>query len=69
MGDACVGLAALGEFGSLAEASEASVRIESVMEPRRERAALYDDMFSLYTDLYGHMKPAFKRLKKIDSGD
>ena len=47
-GDVCLALAALGEYGSAAEASEAIVRIGSVCEPVAARTRLYDELFALY---------------------
>ena len=48
-------------------AAERMVRIERVVEPRREYADRYAELFSLYKDLYRHLKEDFSRLAKIES--
>jgi xylulokinase len=61
-GDVCLALRALGDYGSLAEASEAIVKIGSVFEPDEKSSRLYDEMFSLYRESYGSLKAVFERL-------
>jgi xylulokinase len=61
-GDACLALAALGDYGSAAEASEAIVRIGSAFEPVAERARLYDELFALYRESYRGLKAVFEKL-------
>jgi xylulokinase len=61
-GDVCLALAALGEYGSAAEASEAIVRIGSVCEPVAERTRLYDELFALYRESYRGLKAVFEKL-------
>jgi len=48
-------------------AAEQMVRIERVVEPRREYADRYAELFSLYKDLYRHLKEDFPRLARIES--
>ena len=63
-GDVCLALRALGDYGSLAEASEAIVKIGSVFEPDEKSRRLYDEMFSLYRESYGSLKAVFGRLSR-----
>jgi xylulokinase len=61
-GDACLGLFALGEYSSVAEASEAIVKMGVVFEPDPEKKDLYDEMFHLYRDSYKGLKSIFENL-------
>lgn len=61
-GDACIGLAATGRFGSLAEAAEETVKIGRIFQPDRSNAGLYDDLFGIYRSAYEALKPVFKRM-------
>lgn len=63
-GDACLALRALGDYGSLAEASEATVKIGAVFEPDAERKKLYDEMFTLYRESYRGLKAVFGKLSQ-----
>ncbi len=67
-GDACLALAALGEYGSASEASDAIVRIASVCEPDAVRARTYDELFPLYRDCYRGLKDVFAKLSNRRSG-
>jgi sugar (pentulose or hexulose) kinase len=62
VGDVCLALRALGEYGSVAEASEAIVRIGSVFEPDPALKGLYDEMFALYRQSYTGLKAVFHTL-------
>jgi len=62
VGDVCLALRALGEYGSVAEASEAIVRIGSVFEPDPALKGLYDEMFELYRQSYTGLKAVFHTL-------
>jgi xylulokinase len=61
-GDACLALCSLGEFGSVAEAAEAVVKMGAAFDPDVRKKALYDDMFHLYRDCYRGLKPVFEKL-------
>jgi xylulokinase len=67
LGDVCLALRALGAYGSVAEASEAVVRIGAVFEPDPGRKALYDEMFGLYRDSYTGLKAVFHTLSAARS--
>ena len=61
-GDACLALFGLGEFGSVAAASEAIVSIGSAFEPDAARGRVYDEMFGLYRESYAGLREVFKKL-------
>jgi xylulokinase len=61
-GDACLALFGLGEFGSVAAASEAIVSIGSAYEPDAARGRVYDEMFGLYRESYTGLREVFKKL-------
>lgn len=65
-GDACIALAYLGEFAGLVEASENVVSFKQVFSPRKEYAAVYNDLFSLYRDSYRGLKDVFKRISNLN---
>ena len=69
LGDACVGLAASGVFGSAVEAARTCVRIEREYLPRSERGALYTRMFGLYKELYERLEPSFSATAAWRRGD
>ncbi len=52
----------VGLYPDYASAVERCVRVERVHEPDLGRHALYDERFSLYTDLIGAMEPYWNRL-------
>jgi xylulokinase len=62
MGDACVGLAALGVHGDPVEAARACVRIERRFDPDPALRAVYDDLYGLYREAYRALKGLFPRL-------
>ncbi len=62
MGDACVGLAALGEYRDPVEAARACVRIERRVDPDPGTLGLYDELFGLYREAYRSLKPLFQSL-------
>lgn len=62
-GDACVALAAIGRYASIAEAAEDIVRMGRVYEPDPSTRALYDDLFGVYRAAYEALKPVFGRLE------
>jgi xylulokinase len=61
VGAACIGFAAVGEFGSFEEASSTCVRIEREFEPDPGQRSRYTEMFSLYRELYSRLKVFFER--------
>jgi xylulokinase len=61
-GDLCIALYGLGEYESLAEASESAVQIERVFEPNRSHRQIYDDLFSVYRESYAGLKEPFRRI-------
>jgi sugar (pentulose or hexulose) kinase len=63
-GDVCLALRALGDYGSVAEASEAIVKIGAVFEPAVENTGLYDEMFTLYRESYRGLKAVFGKLSQ-----
>jgi xylulokinase len=67
IGDACVGLYALGEYDSLADASERIVKIETEYSPQKSVRKLYDELFSLYRSSYKGLKDIFRRLASLAS--
>jgi sugar (pentulose or hexulose) kinase len=66
IGDACVGLFALGRYETLAEAAEQTVSVKRCFEPRNEVRDLYDTMFDLYRQSYAGLKDVFQRLSTIN---
>jgi xylulokinase len=65
IGDACVALFALGEYKTLAEASENIVKIEKVYNPGLSTRGLYDELFSLYRESYKGLKNIFEGLSRL----
>jgi len=61
-GDACLALFGLGEFETLAAASEATVRMGAVFEPDAERGRVYEEMFGLYRESYTGLRAVFSKL-------
>jgi xylulokinase len=59
LGLAAVGTAALGYYSSFGEASAALVSVERSFSPAKETAALYEDRFGQYRELYRALKPQF----------
>ncbi len=65
LGDAIVGLYALGRYRSLESAAESLVRIRRVHEPRPELAGPYEEMFRLYRRSYQGLKDVFAGLSRV----
>jgi xylulokinase len=61
-GDACLALYGLGEYGSIAAASEATVSMGAVFEPDAARGRVYDEMFGLYRESYRGLRSVFAKL-------
>ena len=67
-GDACLALFGLGEFDSVAAASEAIVTMGAAFEPDSERGRVYDEMFGLYRESYAGLRSVFSKLSTPRSG-
>jgi len=65
MGDLCFALAALGDYGSAAEAAERLVAFGRTFEPDASLGALYDGLFGLYRESYRGLKPVFGGLAAL----
>jgi len=65
LGDVIVGLYALGQYPTLAEAAEDLVRIRRRYDPSPELAGPYDELFRLYRDAYRGLKQTFARLARV----
>jgi len=55
----------VGIYKDMQEAARKVIKIERVVEPRREYAQRYADLFALYKKLYKHLKEDFAELAKI----
>ena len=65
LGGLCLGLVALGDYGSIAEASEELVTIDRVYEPETSVESLYDELFGIYRSAYPALRPLFGALTHI----
>jgi xylulokinase len=65
LGDACIGLFALGNYKNLAAASDSLVRIGRTYTPAPGLAELYDRLFELYRASYRGLKEVFSELAEI----
>jgi xylulokinase len=61
-GDACLALYALGDYPTIAAASEAIAKIGAVFEPDPGKKALYDEMFGMYRESYRGLRHVFEGL-------
>lgn len=59
-----IGQVALGYAASLAEAAEAVFRPAAVFEPDAAHRPLYDEMFSIYRELYSRCADLFPRIRQ-----
>ncbi len=66
-GDLCLGLFGLGEYPTIAAASEAVVRIGAIFEPRPEMTTIYDELFPLYRQSYRGLREVFTHLSTARS--
>jgi xylulokinase len=62
MGDACVGLRALGGFSRLDEAAEALVRMKKTYAPDPALTGMYGEAFRVYRKSYEALRDVFKDL-------
>jgi len=67
-GDACLALFGLGDYDSIAAASEATVSMGAVFEPDAARGRIYDGMFELYRAIYRGLKAVFAGLSGATGG-
>jgi FGGY-family pentulose kinase len=58
LGSAMTAAVAAGAYRDFDEAGRAMVAIEKTVEPRTSNAALYDDLFGRYVELYRQLNPA-----------
>jgi xylulokinase len=65
LGDLCFALAGLGEFDTVAEAAETTVRFRETLEPDPVTHDLYREYFEVYREAYGGLKNVFQRLSSI----
>ncbi len=54
-----------GAFASVAEASDAAVGLGPIVEPGTD-ALVYDELYSVYRDLYPALRASFTRLSELD---
>ncbi len=62
MGDAIVAAAAAGLYPSVEDAVAHMVTQGATYHPRPEHAALYDELYAIFRDLYPTLRPNFHRL-------
>lgn len=65
-GAAMLAAVGAGAFDSVAEACEAAVEVGEVTEPGQD-AAVYDEAYAVYQDLYPALRESFHRLSGLDS--
>jgi xylulokinase len=61
LGCALLAAVAVGDYGSVEEAAEAMVSLGRRFVPDRQTKSTYDRLFELYGELYGSLKPVFKK--------
>jgi len=65
LGDACIGLTAIGHYSNIAEAAEDTVSIGRTFHPDPSNAQLYDELFGVYRSAYEALKPVFRQMEAI----
>ena len=60
-GAAILGAVAAGHFKSVEEGCDALLKIKSVTEPNSKNAAIYDDCYRVFRELYPALKVPFRR--------
>lgn len=65
LGDLCVGLTALGEYRSFAEAAERLVVFDRIHEPDTGTRGIYKELFGLYRESYRSLKQVFSQLASL----
>jgi xylulokinase len=66
-GAALLAAVGAGFYDSVPQACRATVRIDSVVEPRRESAALYESLYGRYRELYPLLRDTFHALDDLAS--
>ena len=65
-GAAMLAAVGAGTFNSVAEACEAAVEVGEITEPGQD-AAVYDEVYRVYRDLYPALRASFHRLSELDT--
>ena len=65
MGDAIVAAAGAGIYASVEDAVAHMVTQGATYHPRPEHAALYDELYAIFRDLYPALRPDFHRLAAV----
>jgi len=65
-GAAMLAAVGAGTFDSVAEACEAAVEVGEITEPGQD-AAVYDEVYRVYRDLYPALRASFHRLSELDT--
>jgi len=65
-GAAMLAAVGAGTFDSVAEACEAAVEVGEITEPGQD-AAVYDEVYRVYRDLYPALRDSFHRLSELDA--
>ena len=60
--DASCAAIGAGIYPDMCSAGEAMVEVGEVLEPNAAHRAVYDELFGIYRDAYGALKPLFGRL-------
>jgi xylulokinase len=66
-GGVCLALYGMGEYESIAAASEAIVTMGASFEPDAVRGRMYDEMFALYKESYDGLRLVFQKMSAIRS--
>lgn len=64
-GAALLAAVGAGVFGSVREAAEACVRVQSVVEPDPDHARRYDEAYAVYRQLYPALRPVFPAIARL----
>jgi len=65
IGNAILAGFGVGIYKNMIEAAEQIVKVEKILEPRREYYKRYTELFQLYKSIYNHLKDDFVSLNKI----
>ncbi len=63
MGGAMLAAVACGEYRSVAEAAQRIVRVKDIIEPESGLAALYEERYRQFREIYPVLKPLFPKLQ------
>jgi len=69
LGAAMLAGVGIGAFDGLREAGECMVHIEAIFQPRPETRARYDQLFTLYRNLYPRLRDTFRCLSEGYASD